>query len=398
MKRGEQCRASGEEVGPPHGYDTIFNSRDPIPQARVASLVSLSHQRLCAPDVDRNAIDETWERLTKSLPASRLYNGLKFRLHNVDLSVAEDDTGVEAEDGDENSTAAPARPCKVLACTVKLGITDYKTSMGTTQHVSAYELMTSRRCSEGDAVLSGLPDSCGGTCQGRDDADEAHAGPGIGCGDNGGHRPKSLVHLTECFLANALGVEAMVITADHAAVLFRRSLQVSEYPGYYCCPGGHPEPSHILDCHRFTADREHASDSTTHLRDVCDWFQYVSSEVVVNELFRSVEVEVAEEIGVALPLCRNRGLVSIVRQAANRKPDMCFIVDVNCTSADVVKAFNKRTAKEAFESEEGSLVLMDLSEVRTPEDVVAFVQKRLDAKITPASFAALYHGVQCIQA
>lgn len=354
----------------PVGYDTTFHSSVPMSRDQVEVIVDVAYQRLPAPSIDEQCITKTWEKLCQSMPnpieppKPVLFNGLKFRLHDVAmLESGSAPTGARTNEDAQppfvGATPGTPRDVRRQRCQLRLGITDYKTSIGTTTHASLYAAHASRR---GEA--------------------------------EGASRPDALVRGTERYLANALGVEAMAITRDHFALLFRRSDLVSEYPGYYCCPGGHPEPSHILNLKSFT--EAHHTDPAALPLEACRWFRHVGSVALVEEMFRSAEMEVAEEIGVPQTLCTNRGLVAIVRQAQNRKPDLCFLVDVDCAGAEALEAFNGRTAKEAFESREGSLVLMDLGQVRTPADVVAFVHTQLGGKITPASFGTLFHGVQCL--
>lgn len=47
---------------------------------------------------------------------------------------------------------------------------------------------------------------------------------------------------SQAYLAEPLGVGAMVQTADHQFVFLQRSLRVGEAPGKVDIPGGHPEP------------------------------------------------------------------------------------------------------------------------------------------------------------
>lgn len=350
--------------------------------------------------------------------------------------------------GTSTTATAASRPKTVMLCKLKLGITDYKTSVGTSLHVRRYTKYVAGRNKDVD-VLFGPATSprptdwdCGESAESGSPRfpmpparvssarsnSEINEGGGAAVartpprpardtsaalsrnlsmtlrGEERVGRADFIIHRTERYLANALGVEAMVITADNFAVLFRRSAFVAEYPGFYCCPGGHPEPSHILNVEAFTGTHAKGSaGAADQLKDnmmlqlaACKWFKYVTSDVIVQELFSSVTDEVSAELGVPLGQCRNRGLMSIIRNAMTRKPDMCFLVTLECTATEVAFIFNKGTTREAFESQQGSLVLIDLSVVRTPAHVTRYVSDEFKNLITPASYAALLHGVQCL--
>ena len=43
-------------------------------------------------------------------------------------------------------------------------------------------------------------------------------------------------------MSDALGVGALVETADHQVVFLKRSENLAEEPGLWDIPGGHPEP------------------------------------------------------------------------------------------------------------------------------------------------------------
>ncbi|XP_078004766.1 uridine diphosphate glucose pyrophosphatase NUDT22 isoform X2 [Phascolarctos cinereus] len=51
----------------------------------------------------------------------------------------------------------------------------------------------------------------------------------------------------QAYLADPLGVGAMLATSDGFLVFLRRSLRVAEAPGRIDVPGGHPEPQEIRD-------------------------------------------------------------------------------------------------------------------------------------------------------
>ena len=211
-------------------------------------------------------------------------------------------------------------------------------------------------------------------------------------------------------MANALGVEAVVVTSDDFVVLFRRSQFVAENPGWYCCPGGHPEPSTALK--RRTSNHEQAflqlaakfpaSAQSTFARfcdedsslanpaqsaealyaELCD--TCLSSELVVAELFQSPLDEVVEELGVDPGLLSNDGLCGVVIATNNHgKPDAIFRVRVNLTASELQAIHARGEAKESYESD-GPLLFISVADVKqgsVPHDGI----------ITPPSLACLRH-------
>uniref|UniRef100_A0A8C1ZV62 Nudix (nucleoside diphosphate linked moiety X)-type motif 22 n=1 Tax=Cyprinus carpio TaxID=7962 RepID=A0A8C1ZV62_CYPCA len=108
-----------------------------------------------------------------------LFNGAKFRLHSAVLSVIE---------------KGPMQSCVL---TLQLGLTCYKDYLGTNWSREAGRLQS----------------------HGQNE-----------CAD------------PQAFLAQPLGVGAVVATADGDVVLLRRSQKVAEAAGLLDIPGGHPEP------------------------------------------------------------------------------------------------------------------------------------------------------------
>nr|CCC91050.1 conserved hypothetical protein [Trypanosoma congolense IL3000] len=293
--------------------------------------------------VEGNALNEVaWRKLVEekcdaecdsvSSKKKVLYNAAKFRLH-----------GVECQRGGK--------------CLLQLGITDYRSNIGTCANISYFSQLSRAR----------------------------------GVGD-------------ERYLANALGVECFTTTSDGKAIMFRRSNLVSEYPGYYCFPGGHPEPEDILKQLlptqlRSTADSVAADDCSSRLRDLTVLLNGVGSEYLVRAIFDSAVMEVADELGVDRSICTNRGLLSIVKNATNRKPDAIFWVEVNETALEVQNCFDSRAGADAYESAPRSLLLVDIGDFDSGDaSIESFVEERLNGKITPASLACLLHGTGCLRA
>ncbi|EGW02849.1 Nucleoside diphosphate-linked moiety X motif 22 [Cricetulus griseus] len=83
----------------------------------------------------------------------------------------------------------------------------------------------------------------------------------------------------QAYLADPLGVGAILVTADDFLVFLRRSQQVAEAPGMVDVPGGHPEPQALC------------SGGIPQHKDL-------PGELVVRELFSSVLQEICDEVNV----------------------------------------------------------------------------------------------------
>ncbi|KEG10901.1 putative nucleoside diphosphate-linked moiety X motif 22-like [Trypanosoma grayi] len=317
-------------------FETVFlgpAGKNPILQNAVEATVRCSHNRQVDASVDSNAIEATWEALThKNRSCGRgepqnggVYNGLKFRLHGV------------AWDGKK--------------CHLELGMTDYKTSIGTTRNIGTYVELAKAK---GTTV------------------------------DN--------------YLSNALGVECFTVTSDGKGVLFRRSEAVSEYAGFLCFPGGHPEPTEILNVQILEATRSGGPTSESLVEQATAWFECVNSSALVRLFFDSAAMEVADELGVERSSCRNRGLISVVKNAHTRKPDICFWIELSQTASEVEACFNRRNGADAFESVPNSLMFIELNAIGTDEESVRhFVAENLQGNITPGSLACLVQGINFLR-
>uniref|UniRef100_A0ACB8G7G0 Uncharacterized protein n=1 Tax=Sphaerodactylus townsendi TaxID=933632 RepID=A0ACB8G7G0_9SAUR len=93
---------------------------------------------------------------------------------------------------------------------------------------------------------------------------------------------------SQAYLADPLGVGAMLHTADDRFVFLRRSLCVGEAPGKVDVPGGHPEP--LVGAHYFQV----VTGDTTSQGPIRH--QDLPGELVVKELFSSVLREIQDEV------------------------------------------------------------------------------------------------------
>lgn len=160
----------------------------------------------------------------------------------------------------------------------------------------------------------------------------------------------------EC-MAQALGVECLLVTSDRVAVFYRRSGKVSDMQGLYCGPGGHPEPKEVLNGTDF--------ECATNCHQIASELAAPNYEHAIRaELFHSAVQEIVDEIGISEATLSNRGLCAVTgNPTCHLKPDLLFLVSTTLSAAEVNEVFSRRGMKEAFESE-GNLLLLPVSDLK----------------------------------
>ncbi|XP_059811181.1 uridine diphosphate glucose pyrophosphatase NUDT22 [Hypanus sabinus] len=129
---------------------------------------------------------------------------------------------------------------------------------------------------------------------------------------------------SQAYLAEPLGVGAVLRTADGCFVFLRRSDRVAEAPGKLDIPGGHPEPKAAA------GDVPEESIQLEHL----------SAELVIRELFASVLGEIRDEVNLPLDSLSRPVLLGIVRN--NRSAGRAsaeFYVRCKLTSEEVRRRY-----------------------------------------------------------
>eukprot|EP00755_Sulcionema_specki_P039985 Sspe_Gene.113848::Locus_98624_Transcript_1_1_Confidence_1.000_Length_1008::g.113848::m.113848 len=175
-------------------------------------------------------------------------------------------------------------------------------------------------------------------------------------------------------LSNALGVEAMVVTADGHAVLFRRSDKVAEYPGFYCLPGGHAEPGKVYEA----VTGSPPPDDKTAVLEVLGR----NEGAVRDEVIGSILDEVHEEIGVPRDSLAIDGVLGVVANTRTRgKPDVLFLVRCALPQSEVQRLYDAGHATEQYESDH--LLFLPTADRGRLEAMVS------ENRVTPPSAAAL---------
>lgn len=307
---------SDETIVPPAAFRVCASWSPPLVRSELHNTVSAEFNRNNVAHLDEDIIIAPWAEKMKNAQAEA--GGPAKLFNGTKFRLAEVRT-TTTENGRQ-----------VQLC---LGITDYRSSLGCCEGIAAYE---------------------------------QHAA--------GTNSP------LESFLSQALGVEALVVTSDSYCVLFRRSQHVAEMAGWYCCPGGHPEPKNIL-----------RNESAMHmsLDEQAGWFERVTSDVVSRELYDSCVDEVVAELGISATALCHCGLVGIIQHAVTRKPDVISVIRTTMTSEEVRLQFDRREADETFESDEGSCVLVKLTPTSVREATLKY-------RITPASLACLELGMKAL--
>ncbi|XP_069500960.1 uridine diphosphate glucose pyrophosphatase NUDT22 [Ambystoma mexicanum] len=106
---------------------------------------------------------------------------------------------------------------------------------------------------------------------------------------------------SQAYLAEPLGVGALVHTSDDHFVFLRRSQEVGEAPGLIDIPGGHPEPKAVV---------AGVPEESIRLEDL-------SEELVVQELFSSVLGEIRDEVNLPLQVLSQPVLLGIARNTTS---------------------------------------------------------------------------------
>ncbi|XP_053225086.1 uridine diphosphate glucose pyrophosphatase NUDT22 [Podarcis raffonei] len=155
---------------------------------------------------------------------------------------------------------------------------------------------------------------------------------------------------SQAYLAEPLGVGAMLHTADDKFVFLRRSQCVGEAPGKIDIPGGHPEPQVVMGDAALEGPVRH---------------QDLPGESVVKELFCSVLREIQDEVNLPLPTLSSPMLLGIARNetSAGRCSAEFYI---RCSlSSEQVRHHYAIGGPEAQEST--SIIFVDREDVLTME-------------------------------
>lgn len=125
-------------------------------------------------------------------------------------------------------------------------------------------------------------------------------------------------------LSCALGVETVLLTADHHVVLLRRSREVATSAGEYNGPSGHPEPDHAVGG------------------------LSASPDAIGDQLWAAVLAETSEETNVPAESLEEPVLIGAMVDE-RRKPDLLFCTRTRLSSDEVLAAY-REGAPEAWES------------------------------------------------
>ncbi|KAL4622991.1 nucleoside diphosphate-linked moiety X motif 22 [Arapaima gigas] len=124
----------------------------------------------------------------------------------------------------------------------------------------------------------------------------------------------------EAFLAQPLGVGAVLQTLDDQVVFLRRSQKVAEASGLLDIPGGHPEPKAVCGS---------VSEENIQL-------EQLPEQAVVRELFSSVQTEIRDEVNVPLSALGEPVLMGVaVNHTSAGRPSAEFFVSCSLTSEEV---------------------------------------------------------------
>uniref|UniRef100_A0A8B9KN71 Nudix (nucleoside diphosphate linked moiety X)-type motif 22 n=1 Tax=Astyanax mexicanus TaxID=7994 RepID=A0A8B9KN71_ASTMX len=223
-----------------------------LEEHQIRAEISTRFNRRSSPEIEKH-IEAVWnDRVTKE---PWLFNGAKFRLHSAELSTSIPSTSMNCVAGDEalqalnsdifdseNHAASRRNASKHQALlSLQLGLTCYKDFLGTNWSQEALNLQKRGDVEVGDP---------------------------------------------QAFLAQPLGVGAVMVTSDGQVVMLRRSQKVAEAAGLIDIPGGHPEPKAV--CQGVSEE----AISVDLMQD--------SERAVISEIFSSVCAEIRDEVNVPL--------------------------------------------------------------------------------------------------
>ncbi|KAM8968620.1 uridine diphosphate glucose pyrophosphatase NUDT22 [Sarcophilus harrisii] len=147
----------------------------------------------------------------------------------------------------------------------------------------------------------------------------------------------------QAYLADPLGVGAMLGTSDGFLVFLRRSLRVAEAPGLIDVPGGHPEPQAL-----FPGETPRHKD--------------LPEDLVVRELFSSILQEIRDEVNLPLSTLSRPLLLGIARNETSAgRASAEFYVSCSLTS-EQVRTLYMTGGLEAHEST--GIIFMETQRVR----------------------------------
>ncbi|XP_028917568.1 uridine diphosphate glucose pyrophosphatase NUDT22 [Ornithorhynchus anatinus] len=151
----------------------------------------------------------------------------------------------------------------------------------------------------------------------------------------------------QAYMADPLGVGALLATADGRLVLLRRSRTVAEAPGMLDVPGGHPEPQAVCP-----------GDHPRH--------EELPGELVVKELFSSILREIRDEVNLPLATLSPPLLLGIVRNETSAgRASAEFYVRCSLTSEQVRQLY-QIGGPEAHESSE--IIFLEVKDLPHLED------------------------------
>ncbi|CAM4612314.1 hypothetical protein PO909_006666 [Leuciscus waleckii] len=258
--------------------------------------ISDRFNRQSFPEIEQH-IEAVWsDRVTQE---PWLFNGAKFRLHSAMLTVMENEPmGEQAvqNKGDQlesSDTSSDRLPKHELSCVLnlQLGLTCYRDYLGTNWSREAANLQSHGRNERADP---------------------------------------------QAFLAQPLGVGAVMATADGDVVLLRRSQKVAEAAGLLDIPGGHPEPKMV--CPEVSEEA------------ICVELLQGKERAVVSEIFSSVCAEISDEVNVPVGSLSKPLFMGIaLNHTSAGRPSAEFYVRCTLTSEEV-RDFYRRGGPEAHES------------------------------------------------
>ncbi|XP_053407924.1 uridine diphosphate glucose pyrophosphatase NUDT22-like [Mercenaria mercenaria] len=151
---------------------------------------------------------------------------------------------------------------------------------------------------------------------------------------------------SQAYMSDALGVGALVQTADDHIVLLFRSRNCGEETERWDRPGGHSEPKNLVGPIQ---------------SDEIDLLE-LKGDAVVEELFNSIVEEVISEVNIPADTLEQPGILGIQRSnLSGGKSNVEFLIKCKLKASEVESLYKQGCQAEAYESEK--IVLLPMEKV-----------------------------------
>lgn len=174
------------------------------------------------------------------------------------------------------------------------------------------------------------------------------------------------------YLADAMGVGALVLTLDNKVILLRRSHHVAEAPGDWDVPGGHAEPEMLPLVGKKCVEEIHPDQMPEHQ--------------VVHEMFDSIIREIVDEVNIPVDRLSDPRIMGVAgNNLSAGRASVEFLVRCSLKSEEIIRRYHLGSQAEADEST--NILMLDT------EDILRLQKCAIWPKLAPSAKGCfhLYH-------